>query len=70
MKRPKISRAAARAVLAELQIIANERALQHKDTSDGDFARVVVASLIGSLEARVPSAEWNRVDVYSVKRAS
>mgnify|MGYP001549282835 CR=1 FL=1 len=70
MSRPNISRTAARAVLAELQIIADERGAASKDLSDGDHARVVLASLIGSLEGRVPSVEWGRVDCYRVKRAS
>jgi hypothetical protein len=70
VSRPKISRAAARAVLAELQLIADKRGAEGKAFSDGDHARVVLASLIGTLEGHLPSAEWNKVDCYRVKRAS
>jgi hypothetical protein len=71
MNKPKISRTAARAVLAELQGLANDRAGLLKENSsldDGTFARIVIASLIGSLEARLPRAEWNQVDVYQSLR--
>lgn len=72
MGKLKISRTAARAVLAELQSIADDRARllgKGQSFTDSDFARFVVSSLIGSLEARLPLPEWNKVDIFRVWRA-
>ncbi len=73
MKHQKISPTAARAVLAEIQALADDRAGLLSRSSlinEGDFAMIVLHSLIGSLEARLPRAEWRRVDVYKALRAA
>lgn len=70
MKNPLINRAAARAVLAEIQKIADDSAeRRHWPASENEFARGVLARLLGSLEARVPSEEWNSTDVFRARRA-
>jgi hypothetical protein len=61
----KVSRTAARACLAEIQRIADAARAGHKPGArDSELAHEVLMRLIGSLEARIPSAEWNRVDVF------
>lgn len=34
-----------------------------EEERNGAFARVLLARFVGSLEARLPRSEWNRVDV-------
>lgn len=65
----KISKTAARAVLAELQEIGDDAARTGAGLTDGVFARVVIARLTGSLEGRLPRAEWNKVDIFRRKRS-
>lgn len=59
----RISRTAARACLAEIQRIADAARVGHKGR-ESELAHEVLMRLIGSLEAHVPSVEWNRVDVF------
>jgi hypothetical protein len=66
----RISATAARAVLAEIQRISDARAEKDASLSDSDFARSVLASLMGGLEARLPSKEWNKIDVFRARRAT
>jgi hypothetical protein len=62
----KISRTAARACLAEIQRIADAARAGYRSgrDSDSELAHEVLMRLIGSLEASVPSEEWNKVDVF------
>lgn len=64
-----ISRSGARAVLSEIQRIADQHAATNPVLTESDFARLVLASLLGTLEACVPSREWNRVDIFRARKA-
>lgn len=61
-----LSRFVARSLLAEIQRIADKSS--DVVSTDGEFARHVLARLIGFLEASVPSAEWNQVDIFRARR--
>jgi predicted ATP-dependent serine protease len=64
----KVSRSGARGVLVEIQRIADENAGTNPTLSESDFARLVLAKLLGCLEARVPSREWNQVDIFRARK--
>lgn len=66
----RLGRFVARAVLAEIQRIADDVAgtRGYPEKSDSDFARTVLARVIGTLEAEVPQAEWNEVDLFRARR--
>lgn len=61
-----ISRTAARAVLLEIQRLADIEA-KTSVASDNEFARTVLHRLIGTLEAKVPISEWDRTDVFRAR---
>lgn len=64
-----LSRFVARSLLAEIQRIGDDQAARaSSDVTDGEFARHVLARLIGFLEACIPSAEWNEVDPFRARR--
>ncbi len=62
----RFSRFVARALLAEIQRIADRTS--EDVLTDGEFARHVLARVIGFLEASIPSAEWNTCDPFRVRR--
>ena len=56
-------------MLAEIQRVADAKAKTCSGIDDPHFATMVLAAVVGTLEARIPSGEWNRVDVYRQRRA-
>ncbi len=57
----KISPAAARAVLAEIQAISNLEGAEYLPVNQNTFARLVLFRLIRQLDERLPEAERGRV---------
>lgn len=58
----KISPTAARAVLAEIQTLADQ--CGPNANHPARLAIVILASLTGRLEARLPRSEWGQVDLF------